>query len=596
METEVGTKDSSKLHLELENHTKQFLEVIQDFYEQESLANVTLSCEGKCLKAHKLILSASSEYFDSILKAYQDWDHPIIYLDNVNFRDLQYVVTFMYHGELHLPQEHLINILNLGKSLQVKGLGITKTTNDVIEVQGQVPSETEKVESQLKNLLNETQKTRSMLTIKPAKKPKRLCHNSGTKRKQPKKILNSNDVSKNSGNLSDSTLMLNPCTLEFRLTPPSNEIKSLLKKRLRQHIPTLKKKRLRNSSTPLTSTRKSTSTSQEDNTPMTISPIPEPPQIIENIEPTPEVLNTNSPSPELSKTCHENDNVQENVTIESESRQDEISCPIIPNETNNENPQIPISPDPVKTSPRPANPLEENYSRPTSPNPLKTSPSPEPFDDEILIHVPLKSSPEASPIHESSAMYALLNSIPRLDSPDSDLFSFLKDENDSNNDDVDNQSPVCSAFMMFSRDFRENFKVKHPEDSNLELLKKMKIAWETMNPGIKAYYYRKASKSQNNEQPQLSQEYELVDQPQEYELDEQSQEFELDEQLPLNEQFSLDEQSQLIPLQPIKVEDESMIEEVEESTKRKNPFLEDHNYFKKRLKDEVIVAIIDLSD
>ena len=48
--------------------------------------------------------------------------HPIIILKNVDFQDLQAVVTFMYNGQVNISQERLSTFLQTAELLQIKGL------------------------------------------------------------------------------------------------------------------------------------------------------------------------------------------------------------------------------------------------------------------------------------------------------------------------------------------------------------------------------------------------------------------------------------------------------------------------------------------
>ena len=50
--------------------------------------DVTLACEDHEISAHKLVLSASSEFFKALLRKNKH-DHPLIYLKGVRFQDLQ---------------------------------------------------------------------------------------------------------------------------------------------------------------------------------------------------------------------------------------------------------------------------------------------------------------------------------------------------------------------------------------------------------------------------------------------------------------------------------------------------------------------------
>jgi hypothetical protein len=85
------------------------------------------------MQAHKLILSACSPFFRSVLKQ-NSYQHPLLYLKGVQFTDLQAVLNFMYHGEVNVAQEELNSFLAVAEDLQVKGL--TQTNSD----QGEKPT------------------------------------------------------------------------------------------------------------------------------------------------------------------------------------------------------------------------------------------------------------------------------------------------------------------------------------------------------------------------------------------------------------------------------------------------------------------------
>lgn len=51
------------LHLKWNNHTNNLIDIIREQYSKQSLVDVTLSCQGKRFRAHRMILSACSPYF-----------------------------------------------------------------------------------------------------------------------------------------------------------------------------------------------------------------------------------------------------------------------------------------------------------------------------------------------------------------------------------------------------------------------------------------------------------------------------------------------------------------------------------------------------
>jgi hypothetical protein len=93
----------------------------RDIREEKDFFDCTLSCGSRQLQAHKLILSACSPFFRSILKQ-NPHQHPLLYLKGVEFTDLQAVLNFMYHGEVNVAQEELNSFLAVAEDLQVKGL------------------------------------------------------------------------------------------------------------------------------------------------------------------------------------------------------------------------------------------------------------------------------------------------------------------------------------------------------------------------------------------------------------------------------------------------------------------------------------------
>ncbi|GJQ76741.1 hypothetical protein Trydic_g15584 [Trypoxylus dichotomus] len=93
----------------------------QFFLKWNDFQNVTLACEGQTCKAHKMVLSACSPYFKSLLEENPS-KHPIIILKDVAYSHLQAILEFMYAGEVNVSQEQLPAFLKTADRLKVKGL------------------------------------------------------------------------------------------------------------------------------------------------------------------------------------------------------------------------------------------------------------------------------------------------------------------------------------------------------------------------------------------------------------------------------------------------------------------------------------------
>ena len=88
----------------------------------QNLLDVTLACEdGTQIEAHKVVLTAGSQFFKDILKMKKK-ETLIIYMRGIKSSDLASVVDFLYYGEVNIPQEELNDFLTLAEELQLKGL------------------------------------------------------------------------------------------------------------------------------------------------------------------------------------------------------------------------------------------------------------------------------------------------------------------------------------------------------------------------------------------------------------------------------------------------------------------------------------------
>ncbi|KAG7213631.1 hypothetical protein KM043_002879 [Ampulex compressa] len=75
--------------------------------DEKSFTDVTLACDGQTCKAHKMVLSACSPYFKTLLEENPS-KHPIIILKDVAYSHLQAILEFMYAGELKGWPKHRV--------------------------------------------------------------------------------------------------------------------------------------------------------------------------------------------------------------------------------------------------------------------------------------------------------------------------------------------------------------------------------------------------------------------------------------------------------------------------------------------------------
>ncbi|KAG1654690.1 Protein bric-a-brac 2 [Nymphon striatum] len=113
--------DGQQFCLRWNNHQTNLLSVFDKLLLKESFVDVTLACEGKYVKAHKMVLSACSPFFEEILDN-NPCQHPVIILKDMQYADLKAIVQFMYKGEVNVSQEQLSQIIRTAESLKIKGL------------------------------------------------------------------------------------------------------------------------------------------------------------------------------------------------------------------------------------------------------------------------------------------------------------------------------------------------------------------------------------------------------------------------------------------------------------------------------------------
>lgn len=97
------------------------LSVFDRLLSNKSLVDVTIGCEGRQVKAHKVVLSACSPFFESLFTE-NPCKHPIVILKDIRYADLKVLIEFMYKGEVNVVQEQLPTLLKTAEALKIKGL------------------------------------------------------------------------------------------------------------------------------------------------------------------------------------------------------------------------------------------------------------------------------------------------------------------------------------------------------------------------------------------------------------------------------------------------------------------------------------------
>ncbi|CAL4086436.1 unnamed protein product [Meganyctiphanes norvegica] len=113
--------DVELLSLKWNNQYTTFYQAISGLRNGDSYTDVTLACDGKYYPVHKLVLAMCSEYFNDIFQITY-CKNPVVILKDIQSSDLEYILDYMYIGEVNVRQNELSSLMEAAKCLRVKGL------------------------------------------------------------------------------------------------------------------------------------------------------------------------------------------------------------------------------------------------------------------------------------------------------------------------------------------------------------------------------------------------------------------------------------------------------------------------------------------
>ena len=127
--------NQEKFNLTWHTYTDHLRDMLHDMMTSNALTDVTLVSEDKKqFKAHKVVLSASSSVFKSIISENHS-TNPVIYLRDILSYEIKSILQFIYLGKATFYQERMNEFLKVAKSLEIKeiSLDIGSFENEQIE-------------------------------------------------------------------------------------------------------------------------------------------------------------------------------------------------------------------------------------------------------------------------------------------------------------------------------------------------------------------------------------------------------------------------------------------------------------------------------
>ena len=123
LDTERKEKDMSKLvNLSWNEFQSCTRDAFHSLMEDTHFTDVTLVCEDdKQVKAHKIILSSCSSFFNKILTK-NPTGNLLIYLKGIRYTELRAILNFIYLGKTSVKEDELEYFMIAAKELEIKEL------------------------------------------------------------------------------------------------------------------------------------------------------------------------------------------------------------------------------------------------------------------------------------------------------------------------------------------------------------------------------------------------------------------------------------------------------------------------------------------
>ncbi|XP_064089526.1 longitudinals lacking protein, isoforms J/P/Q/S/Z-like [Macrobrachium nipponense] len=115
----------ARVKLKWNNHQCIFSHYLQEYLycNQPRFSDAMIACEGRIFMVHRIILSTCSHFFDEIFqKTPNDNARPVIILNDASVEAVEWLLSYMYCGEVTIPKDSLPLLFKLAEQLKIKGL------------------------------------------------------------------------------------------------------------------------------------------------------------------------------------------------------------------------------------------------------------------------------------------------------------------------------------------------------------------------------------------------------------------------------------------------------------------------------------------
>jgi hypothetical protein len=130
--------------LKWKDHANDVFGQVKNLRSRDHFSDVTVHCGGRNFRAHKVLLAASSSFFERVLLSAPKERSQVLVMVETSPDLLERVLNFIYEGEAYVPSESLDDFMELAAKLGIRGLSKDHSKDPVMneDSPGKRPSDT----------------------------------------------------------------------------------------------------------------------------------------------------------------------------------------------------------------------------------------------------------------------------------------------------------------------------------------------------------------------------------------------------------------------------------------------------------------------
>lgn len=115
-----------------DKHSAILFNSFREIFEDESLFDCSLICEGKVIRGHRFLLAAASPYFRAAINSFtnQHCHNTAIIVPEVPYDDLKAIIDFLYRGEVIIDDKQVTSLQKSVETLKVTCLLLSSSSSN----------------------------------------------------------------------------------------------------------------------------------------------------------------------------------------------------------------------------------------------------------------------------------------------------------------------------------------------------------------------------------------------------------------------------------------------------------------------------------